>query len=434
MRIHIERTLANATPELKAAYINAKEALKPARERLLNHYHAHDLPFMHEPKRTDDLLAMELKVAKLRKLPFVVVLGTGGSSLGGQALCQFEGGYATLASSLKTDTPQLFFVDNLDAESLETLLARLPLKKTAFIAISKSGGTGETLAQVLRVMGAYQSAGLQKHISEHLLGLSEPIKDGGKNALRALLEPFGVPFFEHNPRIGGRYTVLTNVGLLPAMLLGADVMGLREGAQLAVDDLIKREDEDSLWLPSAALSMAAANAGLNVHVMLAYADRLERTTRWWAQLWGESLGKQGWGSTPVPAVGPVDQHSQLQLWLDGPRDKLVTVLHTPRWKEGIPMQATWAKMAGEEIFAERTIGDLTTAQARATIDTLHKRAVPVREIELASISAISMGHFLMHMMLETILTGFACGLDPFDQPAVEEGKVLAKRYLAESHS
>jgi glucose-6-phosphate isomerase len=164
--------------------------------------------------------------------------------------------------------------------------------------------------------------------------------------------------------------------------------------------------------------------------MMAYADRLERLTRWWVQLWAESLGKGGRGSQPVAAIGPVDQHSQLQLYLAGPNDKLFTVITTATAGLGPVMDAELAERAGEPGFAGKRIGDLVAAQGRATADTLAKNHRPVRRIGIERLDEETLGELMMHLMLETILTGYALGVDPFDQPAVEEGKILAKRYLA----
>jgi glucose-6-phosphate isomerase len=166
--------------------------------------------------------------------------------------------------------------------------------------------------------------------------------------------------------------------------------------------------------------------------MVAYADRLERFTRWYVQLWAESLGKDGKGTTPLAALGPVDQHSQLQLFMAGPRDKLFTVLTVAPDGRGPRMPEDLAKLAGEPDFAGKTIGDLVAAQGRATAETLAKNGCPVRTMRLDCLDERHMGELLMHFMLETIIAARLLGVDPFDQPAVEEGKVLAKRYLKEA--
>ena len=165
-------------------------------------------------------------------------------------------------------------------------------------------------------------------------------------------------------------------------------------------------------------------------VLWAYADKLHTMGAWWRQLWAESLGKDGKGSTPVAAVGPVDQHSQQQLYIGGPRDKLVTVVTTQVAGQGPAIDRELAKTAHEPGFGGKHIGDLVAAQGRATAETLAKNGVPVRTIHLPRLDEEQMGELLMHFMLETIIAAQLLGVDAFDQPAVEEGKILAKKYLS----
>ena len=162
---------------------------------------------------------------------------------------------------------------------------------------------------------------------------------------------------------------------------------------------------------------------------MAYCDRLERFTHWYVQLWAESLGKNGKGTTPLAALGPVDQHSQVQLFIAGPRDKLFTVVTVGAKGQGPRMDAELAKLAGEPGFAGKTIGDLVAAEARATAETLAKNGCPVRTIHIDELDEETLGELMMHFMLETIIAAHLIGIDAFDQPAVEEGKVLAKTYL-----
>ncbi len=182
----------------------------------------------------------------------------------------------------------------------------------------------------------------------------------------------------------------------------------------------------------AALNIAAGAAGKNIAVLMAYADRLERFSRWYVQLWAESLGKAGRGTTPLGALGPVDQHSQLQLFIAGPRDKLFTVVTVASEGKGPRIDAELARRAGEPDLGGKTIGDLVAAQGRATAETLAKNGCPVRTMHLARLDETSLGALMMHFMLETIIAAHLTGVDAFDQPAVEEGKVLAKQYLAKA--
>lgn len=410
---------------LSEALAKSEAALAKIRQR-----HADgSLPLLRLPARTDDLGAIDEAAARLRKdATDIVMLGTGGSSLGGQALIQLAGHNVPGIGALQSG-PRLHFMDNLDPDTFGELLAKLPLPTTKFVAISKSGGTGETLMQTIAALDAVKRAGLAARIPDLFFGISEPGKPGGKNGLRDLLSGFGVAFQEHDTGIGGRFSVLTNVGLLPAAIAGLDIAKLRAGAAKALAPILEiKPAKDVPSALGAALSIALAPAK-PVTVLMAYADKLERFSKWYVQLWAESLGKDGKGTTPLGALGPVDQHSQLQLFIAGPRDKLFTVITLARKGTGPRMPADLAGAAHEPALGDKTIGDLVAAQGRATAETLAKNGCPVRTIAVDKLDEAALGWLLMHFMLETIIAADLLGVDAFDQPAVEEGKVLAKKYI-----
>jgi len=313
--------------------------------------------------------------------------------------------------------------------SFEAMLAKLPLATTRFVAISKSGGTAETLMQTIACLSAFKTVGLDTRNS--FLGVSEPARTGKRNGLRDLLAKHQVPMLDHDPNVGGRFSAFSNVGLLPAAVFGLDIAAIRKGASAALAPVLAKKPAAQVPAAAGAALMVALaeNKGKSISVMMAYADRLERFTHWYVQLWAESLGKNGKGTTPVAALGPVDQHSQVQLFIGGPRDKLFTVVSLASAGLGPRMDTELAKLAGEPGFGGKTIGDLVAAEARATAETLAKNGCPVRTIQLAKLDETSLGELLMHFMLETIIAAHLFGLDAFDQPAVEEGKVLAKKYL-----
>ena len=388
------------------------------------------LPLLRLPEKSDDFVLLKQAVKKFAKASDIIFLGTGGSSLGGQTLAQLAD-YAVPGLGSLHSKPRAHFLDNLDPVTFEVFLKRVPLKTARFVAISKSGGTGETLMQTIAVIDALKRARLGKHVAKHLIGLSEPARAGKRNGLRELLQGHGCFILDHDTGVGGRYSVLSNVGLLPALALGLNAKAIRTGAREALAPLLAGKPAKE-FPPAlgAALSVAASESGKSIAVTMAYADRLERFTKWWVQLWAESLGKGGKGTTPVAALGPVDQHSQLQLYLAGPRDKLFTVITTSVAGRGSRLDKSLAKAAGEPDFAGRRIGDLVAAQGRATADTLAKNGCPVRTMHIERLDERSLGALLMHFMLETIIAARLLGVDPFDQPAVEEGKILAKKYLA----
>ena len=387
------------------------------------------LPLLRLPAKHDDITELRDTATRLSAYATdIVILGVGGSSLGGQTLAQLAG-YAVPGVGVLRPPPRLHFMDNLDPDSYAMLLSRLPLPTTRFIAISKSGGTGETLMQTTAALAAVKAVGLAVRIPDLFLGITEPAKNNKRSGLRVLFDEYRVPMLDHDPGVGGRYSVLTNVGLLPAAISGLDIDAIRGGAAKALAPVLAGRDGAEVPAAVGAALSAALAKTKPIAVIMAYADRLERFTRWYVQLWAESLGKNGKGTTPIGALGPVDQHSQLQLYIGGPRDKLFTIVTIGTAGRGPRIEADLARLAGEPDFAGKTIGDLVAAQGRATAETLAKNGCPVRMIHVERLDEASLGELLMHFMLETIITAHLLGVDPFDQPAVEEGKVLAKQYL-----
>ena len=412
-----------------AALSGALARAEGALDRLRRHYAEGTLPLLRLPEKQDDLAQIREAAARLKAgASDIVILGTGGSSLGGQTIAQLAGFNVPGVGALR-DPPRIHFIDNLDASSFETMLKRLPLKTSRFVAISKSGGTAETLMQTIAVMSALKAAGAD--LPKAMLGISEPAKAGKRNGLRDLLTQHGVSLLDHDPNVGGRYSALTNVGLLPAAALGLDIGAIRQGAGRALAPILnKKAPAEVPSAVGAALNVALAETKQkSISVLMAYADRLERFTHWYVQLWAESLGKGGKGTTPVAALGPVDQHSQVQLFIAGPRDKLFNVLTVGSKGRGPRMDAELSKIAGEPGFAGKTIGDLAAAEGRATAETLAKNGCPVRAFHVETLDEAALGELMMHFMLETIIAAHLMGIDAFDQPAVEEGKVLAKKYL-----
>ena len=378
------------------------------------------LPLLRVAEAQGDLAMIEARAEHHREhADDVVVLGTGGSSLGGQAL------YALADSGFgpSGDSPRLHFLDNIDPHTFDHLFRSIDLARTDFLVISKSGGTAETLLQFLVCLEALVDTVGREGARPHVTAIAEP----GANPLRALAESWGFSVIDHDPGIGGRYAALTPVGLLPAVIAGLDPAALREGAHQVL--------HASLNAATPGASGPALGAALNVAagrstVLAAYADRLLPFTMWFRQLWAESLGKDGKGTLPVPATGAVDQHSQLQLWLDGPDDKLFTVVTAEAAGRGRTVPPALLEDGRLAWLAGRSMGDLLDAEARATVETLAQKGRPVRQLYLGRIDEMALGALMMHFMLETILAARLLGVDPFDQPAVEQGKALARDYLA----
>ena len=408
--------------------------LEPRLASLHQAYADATLPLLRVPEWRDDIaLAREALTRLTHGARTLVFFGTGGSSLGGQTLAQLGGWGIPGDDKHGSETrPRTRFYDNLDARTLELALSGLDLKTTRFVVISKSGGTPETLVQMTAAIEAVRQAELADRIPELFLAVTEPKAGSATNGVRALCEHFGIPTLDHDPNIGGRFSALTNVGLLPALARGLDVEALREGARSVVEAMLtaQRAGDFAPAIGAAVATGLAKERGICATVMLPYADRLARFAAWYAQLWGESLGKNGEGTTPVAALGPVDQHSQLQLYLDGAPQHFITVIREACAGRGPRVAPDLAKLAGADYLAGHAAGDLVAAQQRAIPEALMAQGRPVRTIDIGTLDEATLGALMMHFMLETILAAYLLGVDPFDQPAVESGKMLTRRYLA----
>lgn len=354
------------------------------------------------------------------KFTDLILLGTGGSSLGAQAalaLARFKSGPRT-----RIHTP-----DSLDAYEMDKLFRNLVPANTHVLTISKSGTTGETLAQLLACRSWLEAGSNPKNLADHFSFVTEP----GDRALRQYGDALGSTILEHATDVGGRFSVLTNVGMLPVAVAGLSVSGFRQGAQKLCEEF-KENPQNAIAVTGAALIHTLNECkGVTQILTMPYAEGLRAFTRWHCQLWAESVGKNGLGTTPIRAVGPVDQHSQLQLYLDGPDDKFYTIVTIPSYGKGPKIDAREAQKYGLDYMADRTIGDMVTCQSRATQDTLRARGRLVREITVDKMSEENLGGLFASFMLETVVMAHLMGVDAYDQPAVEEGKKLTRSYLGD---
>ena len=369
-------------------------------------------------RQTADMADLEKLAGTLRgSCDHVAVLGTGGSSLGGQALC-----------ALSTDgaAPQVRFLDNIDPATLDTVFADTAPDRLGLMIISKSGDTAETLAQALTLVPQLaDKAG--EGLRERVVVITEP----GDTPLRRFAAQWKLIVLDHDPGIEGRYAVFSLVGVLPALLAGVDAKAMRAGAATILSQALAAQSAaDVPAAVGAAVSVALAReSGAAISVLMPYSDRLIKFAQWYRQLWAESLGKGGAGTTPVEALGAVDQHSQLQLYLDGPADKMFTLVTPDHAGTGATIDARLAAGLGLEYLAGRTVGDLMAAEQQATIDVLVAEGCPTRVLAVDRVDAATVGALMMHYLLESVIAARLFGVNPFDQPAVEDSKVRARAYM-----
>ena len=407
--------------------------LEPELDRLKNDRLKKRLELLTIVDETADVDAAASALAKLSQgAQTILFFGTGGSSLGGQVLAQLAGWNIPGARPSNPDRrPRTRFYDNLDGDTLAGALSELDLVTTRIVVTSKSGGTAETLGQAIVSLSAVKAAGLGSRIPELFLGITEPAVAGRANGLRELFAALKIPMLDHPTGIGGRFSSLTTVGLMPALARGLDANAIRAGARSVIDALLAAKSAAD-FAPAAGAAVAiglAKERGIRCNVFMPYCDRLGKLSEWYVQLWAESLGKGGEGTSPIAATGPLDQHSQLQLFMDGPREHFLTILRTPSKGVGPVIDAKLAALAGIGFMGGKTIGDVVDAQSQAVPEALARAGRPVRTIDIPALDEHAIGALMMHFMLETILAGRALGLDPFDQPAVELAKVLTRERL-----
>ncbi len=363
----------------------------------------------------------------------VVVLGIGGSSLGPRALYSaLARPYDAFAARSPGMPRRLFFPDNIDPVTFGALLDVLPLEKTLWNVVTKSGGTAETAAQLLVVVDRLERALGPERAKRHIVCTTDPTK----GALRATATERGYRAFDLPSAVGGRFSVLTPVGLLPAALAGLDVVGLLDGARRMRDRALA---PDLATNPALLLATLLHHHHIERHrpmtVMMSYVDGLYDTADWFRQLWAESLGKENGvdgtklnvGPTPIAARGATDQHSQLQLYAEGPDDKSFLFL-SARTRGGeieIPGGALAESQAEYRYLVGHGMGELLDSELLGTMSSLVRRKRPVGKLTLERVSAEGVGELVMLLEVATALAGPLYGVDPFDQPGVEEAKRLA---------
>jgi glucose-6-phosphate isomerase len=343
----------------------------------------------------------------------LVVLGTGGSTLNPQSM-------VCLNQPHEGVDKRVYFIDSVDPHTIESFSNQLDLATTAFLVTSKSGSTVETLSQFLCFLDLLEQEHLD--VGKHIYIISDP----KQNPIRSIGEKIGATIIDHVKDIGGRFSTYTNVGLIPAVVAGSDIKKIRQYAKEAAESFLK---PDSIPVIGAAIQYSFIQKGTPITVMMPYIDRLSYFAKWYRQIWAESLGKNGKGSTPIKAIGALDQHSQLQLYLDGPKDKLFNLITCATENNGPKISGKYLNKSMSYLKG-KNIGEINAALQKATAETLVNNNCPLRHIKIDNMNEEVLSKIMLHFMLETIITAKLLDLNPFDQPAVEEGKVLAHKILS----
>lgn len=366
----------------------------------------------------------------------VVVVGIGGSALGARALrdALLPPAWNELAPSVRGGRPRIHVLDNPDPRTVSALTERLDLSRTFFNFVSKSGATSETLAHFLVIHRALVDGLGPRAAERHVLFTTGPT--GG--AFRRLAAELGAPTLAVPENVGGRFSVLSPAGMFPAAAAGIDTRAVLDGAS----DMARRCATPELGRNPAGmlavlLHLAATGMGAPIHVFMPYADRARALAAWFQQLWAESLGKShdrrgapvGTGPTPLPAAGAQDQHSLLQLFMEGPRDKVAVFLGLRDPGVDVPIPAARSDDPAFAHLAGRTLFQLLDAERRATAEALRRAGRPNMTIMADRLDARNLGALFMLLQIAVVYSGALYGVDPLNQPGVELAKRLTRDFL-----
>lgn len=364
-------------------------------------------------------LSLDETISWLRSFDTVVQIGIGGSALGNQMLsCALCHPFYNELTCKERKGPRFYVADNSDPEGTSAILDMIDPSRTAFIAVSKSGATAETMANFLIFLEALEKIGINDP-AENVLVITDP----AKGALRSFAAETGCRSLTIPGSVGGRFSVLSAVGLLSAGAQGVDIESLLLGAAAMKRGLLEADsfEKNPAWILASA-AMLNYQHGRNMIVLMPYADTLNSFSEWFCQLWGESLGKAFGGSTPIRALGAIDQHSQVQLYAEGPDDKLFLLLTPTARKDTTIPSPSYESLKDLDYLGNKGLGSMLELEARSTAAALIKAKKPLLWMEIPVVDAYRIGSLIFFFEYATALTGLAMGLNPFDQPGVEQGK------------
>ncbi len=376
----------------------------------------------------DEALRIALQadaLASRDEIDDVILCGIGGSALGPNMLRSAlrPPRWNELDRAARGGWPRLHVMDNVDPVSMAALFDRVDLRRSRVLVISKSGGTAETMSQYLVVRERLAQLG-----AEWPAKVLRFITDPAKGVLRAIAKTDGIVTYDIPPSVGGRFSVLTAVGLAPAAFIGIDIDALCAGAAAM---RLRCEHPDLAANPAGVFAVLQQRHdqqnGRSIHVLMPYADALRDVASWFVQLWAESLGKVlpgggHVGPTPLPALGATDQHAQVQNFMEGPQDKTVTFISVDAFARDITIPALHADYPDLAYLGGNTIGALLDAERRATAGALASNGRPNGVLRIPHVDAHHLGELIMLFEFATAYAGALYGIDAYDQPGVELGK------------
>jgi glucose-6-phosphate isomerase len=404
------------------------DEVRPRLREAVNTYVDHPPGFMRLPK-TSEYAEASVRVAEEIRgsgaTDFIHV-GIGGSALGPMALQKaLNHPYYNALPVEARRAPRIHFAENTDPDTLAAILDVADPTGTWVNVVTKSGSTAETMANFLVIrgwlVGALGNFGYQ--------GRTVATTDPEEGFLKEISARDDLRVLPIPKDVGGRFSVLTPVGLLPAAVTGLNVEALLAGAASCVDEVNEQRDEHPAVIGAAMHYLMDTARGRNVRVMMTYADALERLAAWFVQLWAESLGKDGKGSTPHGAVGTTDQHSQVQLYMEGPQDKVVEIVEVEDHPRDLPIPEAYEDLEGVGYLGGHTMAELLNVECDATRKALTEAGRPNSIIKLGAVNEENLGYLFQALEVQTAVTGSLYGINAFDQPGVEVGKQITYKRM-----
>lgn len=357
----------------------------------------------------------------------VLVLGIGGSALGGIAVCEalLKPYWNILSNEQRSNLPRIFFLDNIDPDQINGLLEVLDLKKTLVNVITKSGSTAETMSQFMILKNKLEQE-LGDNYRKHIVATT----DQNAGILRQISNEEGYKTFVVPDDVGGRFSVFSAVGLLPFALVGIDIEELVQGVK-DMDLALKNTDiRHNIAAQNALIHyLMDTQKGKNLSVMMPYSSRLKYISDWYVQLWAESLGKDrdldgnkvNIGPTPIKAVGATDQHSQIQLYNEGPNNKIINFIRVKEFDTTLEIPKIF-EFTGVGYLGGKTINELINAEADSTKVALIDYQRPNVTITLDRVNPYNIGQLLYMLEVQTAIAGELYNINTFNQPGVEQAK------------
>lgn len=380
--------------------------------------------FFHLTKKTELIDSCKKVFNKFSDRTHFFQIGIGGSSLGPEML---------ISALSKKPEVKFQFINNIDPEKMHDQLANLDPQKSLFYFVSKSGGTAETNAALAIITTLLQEKGIKESdFKNYFVFCTDPVKSDLLN----LGNELGIDCLQVPSNVGGRFSVLTPVGILPALFAGINVDQLWQGAESVKSRLLESNVEKNELLKLASIIMQLKDKAVSQTVFMPYSSKLRDFSFWFIQLWAESLGKKlsrdgkiiNTGLTPIPGYGATDQHSQVQLFMEGPHDKLFFMLEIENFSKDYSLSNAFTAPSLKKLSGH-SLSQLMKAEFEGTLKAMEQNERPYIRFSLTQNNEMEMGEAILFFESLTALMGHYLNIDPFDQPGVEAGKIFAFEFL-----